>query len=248
MNKKIIAAFCIVILMVSIFSACGNKGYLLAKDENGVEHAYVTDENGETVLNEEGNIRVYETDAHGKIVKDKDGTLRENYVEMPEKLMTDKKYQTKEFVFIIPNGWGMGDANYISISQDGLSRIQFNNIGTKISQYNSIVAEEVDMANKIVDEIKNSGGTAELKEGTATITSNQIEAYYMLFDAEIESDGVKQVLHTCAAYFMFEGRIYKAFYQTTSEEGLKIEQVVDVFNNLTLNHIESENETIIVTE
>lgn len=239
MNKKIIAVFCVVILMVSVFSACGNKGYLLAKDENGVEHAYVTDENGETVLNSDGNIRVYETDKNGKIVKDEDGKKKENSVKMPEILITDKKYQTKEFVFNIPSGWKNGDGDFIAISEDELSRIQFNNVTSISSDFNALVAEGVDNAQKIVDEIKKNNGTAELSEGKTKITSEQIDAYYMLFDAEIESNGVKQVLHTCAVYFEFEGRIYKAFYQTVNADGLKIEQVVEIFNNLTLTHIDT---------
>lgn len=240
MNKKIIAVFCVVILMASVFTACGNKGYLLAKDENGNEHAYVTDENGETVLNDNGDIRVYETDKNGKIVKDEDGKPKENSVKMPETLITDKKYKTSEFTFIAPNGWKVDGGTFIAVSDDGFAKIQINKFDKPSENFDSVVTEEINMAKKIVEEVKTSNGTAELREGNTKITSNQVDSYYMLFDAEIESNGEKQVLHSCAAYFIFDGNIYKAFYQSTKPETIKIEQVVEVFNNLTMNSTKTD--------
>lgn len=242
MNKKIISVFCVVILMVSVFSACGNKGYLLAKDENGIEHAYVTDENGETVLNENGDIRIYETDKNGKIVEDDNGNKKENYVKMPETLKTDKKYQTKEFIFNVPSGWKIGESGFVAESEDGLEKIQFDNVTANSSNYNSLVAEQVDLAKKTVSEIEENGGKAVLNEGSTKLTSNQADAYYMIFHAEAEVDGKNQVLNTCVFYLQFENRIYKAFYQTSKNETIKIEQIVELFNNLTLKHVEADKD------
>lgn len=234
MNKKIIAVFCVVILMASVFSACGNKGYLLMKDQNGIEHAYVTDENGSTVLNEQGDIRVYETDANGKIAKDENGKPKENVIKAPEKLISDSEYKTKEFKFTAPDGWKIDGNSYIAVSKDGQSQIQLNVLKESALNYNAAVSEENDMAKKIVEEVKNNNGTAELREGKTKIASNQIDAYYMLFDAQMESEGKKQELHTCAIYFIFNDKIYKAFYQTKKEENIEIEAVVEIFNNLTM--------------
>lgn len=246
MNKKIIAAFCIVILMVSVFSACGNKdkGYLLAKDQNGYERAFVTNENGETVTNANGEVRVYLTEENGEIVRDAVGVPMEDPIEMPEAIITDTMYKTKEFIFNVPSGWKVGNGTPdIAISEDGLTKIQFNNTGKDVSEFNSVVAESVEQARQIVERIKDSNGTAELKEGKVKLTSNQIDAYYLVFDAEFEVDGEKHVLHTCAAYLMFEERVYKAFYQTEKEDSLTNEQIVELFNNLTLNHVKVEKTT-----
>lgn len=241
MNKKIIAVFCVVILMVSVFSACGNKGYLLAKDENGIEHAYVTDENGETVLNDEGNIRIYETDVNGKIAKDENGKAKENFIEMPEILKTDKKYQTEEFIFNIPDGWKIGDNGFIAASTDDSVKIQFNNVTANGSDLDAVVSEAINQSNLIKEEIEKSNGKATLDQGNTKLTSNQIDSYYMIFHAEAEIDGKAQELNTCALYLQFENRIYKAFYQTNSGDEIKIEQVVEIFNNLTLKHTEDKN-------
>lgn len=237
MNKKIIAVFCIVILMVSVLSACGkNKGYLQAEDAEGYVRAFVTDENGETVLNEDGEIRIYVTNLNGDILEDENGVPRESSVAVPDTIITDTMFQTKEFVFNIPSGWKTGEGVDIAFSKDGLSKIQFSNTGKEAAEFNSLVAEGVEQAKQIVEQVKNSNGTAELKEGTVKLTSNQLDTYYMLFDAEAETNGEKQILHTFAGYLMFEGRVYKAFYQTEKEEGMTIDEVVKMFNNLTLNH------------
>lgn len=241
MSKKIVAVFCIIILMISVLSACGDdKGYLQAEDSEGYVRAFVTDENGETVLNEDGEIRIYVTDPNGDILKDSNGVPRESSVAMPDTVITDTVYQTKEFVFNTPSGWRIGEGVNIAYSKDGLSKIQFGIMDEKADKFNSLVADGVEMAKEFVDIVKESNGTAELKEGTAKLTSNQIDAYYLLFDAELEADGEKQILHTCDAYLIFEGRVYKAYYQTVSKEGLTIEQVAEVFSNLTINHIENE--------
>ena len=49
MNKKIIALFCVVILMVSVFAACG-KTKLYTATINGVERPVVTNEDGEYII------------------------------------------------------------------------------------------------------------------------------------------------------------------------------------------------------
>ena len=57
MQKKIIAVACAVILIATLFVSCKkDMGYMLGKDELGFEHAYVTDAEGNTVLDDNGNI------------------------------------------------------------------------------------------------------------------------------------------------------------------------------------------------
>ncbi len=240
MTKKIIAVSLVVLLIAVGFVACGkDKGYLLAKDENGIEHAYVTDANGETVLNSDGNIRVYETDKNGEIATDENGNQKENSVKMPEVVKTDKKYQTKEFVFNIPSGWKPGDSGFVAVSEDGSEQIQVNNLTTTNSNFNALVSEAVALSKKIVDEVKENNGNADLKEGNTKITSNQIDAYYMIFYAEVENEkGEKQTLNTFSAYFEFEGRIYKVFYQTGKTDRINVDRMVELFNNLIMNHVE----------
>lgn len=236
MNKKIIAVFCVVILMASVFSACGNKGYLLMKDEHGVKHAYVTDENGSTVLNEQGNIRVYETDKNGNIAKDKDGNPKENSVKPPKAVVKGNEYRTPNFKFVAPAGWKVENPSsiYIAVSEDGLSQIQLEVFDESASDFESYVAKKSDETQQLVAEFQKNGAKAEVKEGRTKITADKADGYYLLFDYEISVESESVYYHSCAVYFAFNGKICKAFYSSNQQANITLEQAVKVFDNLTM--------------
>ena len=53
-------------------------------DDEGFEHLLYVDEEGNTVLDDEGRIVVYATDTYGDIVEDEDGEPQTNSIEFPE--------------------------------------------------------------------------------------------------------------------------------------------------------------------
>lgn len=103
MSKKIIAILTIVtILFVCIFAACEKN------DSDSNDSLYVTDENGERVLGDDGQFLVYETDADGEIVTDESG---ENVTEtqMFEPVMEDGVLEDYGFKLTIPEGWKVSE-------------------------------------------------------------------------------------------------------------------------------------------
>ncbi|MCH5170020.1 MAG: hypothetical protein J1F24_01900 [Oscillospiraceae bacterium] len=115
MNKKIIAFFCIAIIMVSVFSACGKKGLTLVGSD-GRTHLLVTDAEGNTVLNGQGELAVYVTDGSGDYVTYESGEKQTNYVTFPDKLVAEDKakIETPIFIFELPEDWKAdADQNFI---------------------------------------------------------------------------------------------------------------------------------------
>lgn len=105
MNKKIAAVFCVVILMVSVFSACGKKG-LYTQDINGVKQPVVTDENGDIVTDVDGEVAVYVTDAKGEQVTAENGEPNVNYINPPKALINpNNTVNIDNFKIKIPDGW-----------------------------------------------------------------------------------------------------------------------------------------------
>ncbi len=97
MSKKLIAILTIAtILFVCAFTACDNNG--------SGDSLYVTDENGERVLGDNGQFLVYETNADGEIVTDESG---ENVTEaqMFEPAMEGGVLEDYGFKLTIPKGW-----------------------------------------------------------------------------------------------------------------------------------------------
>lgn len=100
MSKKIIAILAVAtILFVCTFAACDKIG---TDDSN--DSLYVTDENGEKVLDENGRFVVYETNAEGEIVTDKSG---ENVTEAQifEPVLENGVLEDYGFKLTIPEGW-----------------------------------------------------------------------------------------------------------------------------------------------
>lgn len=99
MSKKIIAILTIAtILFVCAFASCDNN------NSSSSDNLYVTDENGDRVLGDNGQYLVYETNADGEIVTDKSG---ENVTEaqMFEPVMEDGVLEDYGFKLTIPKGW-----------------------------------------------------------------------------------------------------------------------------------------------
>lgn len=73
MNEKriIITIVSLTLALVVVFSACGKATY--TDPQTGKEYFLVTDENGEKVRSEDGELLVYVTDENNKIVKDENG-------------------------------------------------------------------------------------------------------------------------------------------------------------------------------
>ncbi|MDE5994717.1 MAG: hypothetical protein K2G60_04305 [Oscillospiraceae bacterium] len=105
MNKKITAVFCIAILMVSIFTACGKKD-LYMQNINGVKQPVVTNENGEVVTNADGEVAVYVTDAKGENITAENGEPNVNYIKPPQVLVHPNNTVTvNNFTIKVPDGW-----------------------------------------------------------------------------------------------------------------------------------------------
>lgn len=115
MSKKIIAILTIVtILFVCIFAACEKEDgvYTDTKDFN-----LVTDENGEKILAEDGQLLVYVTDENGKYVTEESGekvTQRQQFQPIEENGVVEDY----GFKLTIPDGWKTTDEFGIFVRDD----------------------------------------------------------------------------------------------------------------------------------
>ena len=113
MSRKIIAVLTIAtILFVCVFAAC---------DKNNSESddtLYVTDENGERVLADDGRFLVYETNAEGEVVTDESGEAVTE-LQIFEPIMSDGVIEDYGFKMTIPEGWKVSDeGNNIFVKQN----------------------------------------------------------------------------------------------------------------------------------
>ena len=108
MSKKIIAVLIVLtVLFMTVFAACNSE------EEEQIyvgknEYDFVTDENGERVLNKDGEFLVYATDDKGKREKDENG----EYITMAqpfEPIEDGDVVENYGYKFNLPKGWKTTD-------------------------------------------------------------------------------------------------------------------------------------------
>lgn len=118
MSKKIIAILTVAtILFVCVFAACEkNEKEELYADADKYE--FVTDENGDRVLSEDGRFVVYATDEKGEYVTDENG---ENVtgVRQFEPILDGGVLEEFGFKLKIPNGWDFKEKGNVLENRKG---------------------------------------------------------------------------------------------------------------------------------
>ncbi len=109
MNKKLIAAMlAFTALFVCVFAACNDKDDEEERDTRPYieadEYEFVTDENGNKVLDENGEFVVYATDENSKRVTDENG---ENVTQSQlfQAYKDGDKYEDYGYSIKLPEGW-----------------------------------------------------------------------------------------------------------------------------------------------
>lgn len=112
MSKKLIAILAVAtILFVCTFAACNNNA-------DSDDSLYVTDENGERLLDEDGRFVVYETNSNGEIVTDKSGeSLTEAQIFEPT--LEEGVLEDFGFKLTVPEGWKLSkDQKNVFVNKD----------------------------------------------------------------------------------------------------------------------------------
>ncbi len=106
MTKKFIAILTVItILFVCVFAACEKEESIYIDND---EYDFVTDENGERVLNKDGEFLVYATNDKGKREKDENG----EYITMAqpfEPIEDGDVVENYGYKFNLPKGWKTTD-------------------------------------------------------------------------------------------------------------------------------------------
>lgn len=209
MEKRIIAVICVLMLLISLFAACGKAPTIKLKE--GVEYPLVTDEEGNTVVDENGDILVYVTDAHGKYVKDENGNRQTNAVTFPDAIVTDNKVETADYVLLVPEGWTADDAGKLvkDNTENAIISIDITNLGElRVGEtLTSYIAQQQVLIEGLVAEMREKGATV-----SYDITSTQFQGYEaanIVLTAQSEEIGVccyKMI------YYMAGNELYKILY------------------------------------
>lgn len=224
MNKKLVAVFCVALLMVSVFAACGKKAQTVNID--GVEYPVATDDEGNTILSDNGEIAVYVTDANGKYVTDANGEKQTNLVDFPNRLVSGSKLETPAYVWTLPEGWTLSSSGIAY--KDGTE----NNVYVKVLEIDPkgerTLEENVNLTldtnNKQMEEVKKTYPDSAVEVKDVKFSDDSIDGKCITVYIK-DTDG-KMLQYVDGIYFEAGGKTYKIEYASVNGH---YDETVDLF-------------------
>ena len=229
MEKKIIAVACVLLVLVAAFTACGKA---IVTGDNGMEYEAVTDEEGNTVVNENGDIVVYVTDVDGNYVEDANGEPQTNSVTFPSAVVHADRVETANYFLLIPEDW--------TAESDGtLVREENENAKQSIEVTNFGELEDGEtFPNRMLELQKTLEGLAQAvveNGGTAESAVESVQLFEQ--DAtllELTATAQQRTFRYQMLYFMQDGELYKVQYTATDADNEAFDLCTFVQQNLTM--------------
>lgn len=185
MNKKIISILVVAtIAFMCVFAACDKGTY--TNPATGTKYQLVTDENGEKILSDDGELLVYVTDENGRRVKDENGeyeTAVQGFIGQIEENGVVEDYAYK---LTLPDGWRITET-------EGLFENRLDKKTAEIKILDQSYSDYYDLNKKYYKDV------AKLNNYTATWEEENIEF-------------VKGAENVCRVTFMGEKEIKVAYF------------------------------------
>ncbi len=215
MSKKIIAILLVFTLVITCFVACRKEKPETVKI-NGEDCVVVTDDEGNTVFNEDGDVAVHILDNEGNILYFDNGEPQTRYIEVPE-YYNRTKITGDSYEFELGEGWEYKNISnlYEKEGSDGKAVI-------KVSQYeypeNCSTVDEYLTATKesnkeLIDDIKEKYDYNEKITEISFLNDNKDAREVELI---VKDDNGNMVSYTYSIYFEFNGKIVVTSYNCHS--------------------------------
>ena len=155
MNKKILAVALAILFIATAFTACKTK--LDMTEINGTEYPLLTDENGETIINEDNQVAVIVTDRDGEVVTYENGEEQTHWLQLSGDYVTDNQVQGKLYKLGVLKGWTGSTYGRVEKNKtDGKCYIKFtNHKKLKSEETLETYMDTVDASNEMIGDVIN---------------------------------------------------------------------------------------------
>ena len=205
MDKKIIAVICASLIVISaVFASCGKKKPTInAKDAT---YEVVTDEEGNTVLNENGEIEIYVTDEDGKKVTDENGEIK----------------------MVYPNGWTVGNSGIATSKKyKGLdAQVMYSGAATDDSAAENEANNAVSQWNQILSQAGDAVTGVTVEQRTLTLEKCGATAYVVEVKKADDKNPKTYSVYQLTMDFVCNGGLYHV--QCFTEDGNTFDGSLDL--------------------
>lgn len=225
MNKKIIAVMiAATLIFVGVFAACNKTGNGDEEETKrayieGDEYNFVTDENGDKVLADDGEFIVYYTDENGKIVEDENGekvTIKQVF----EPVSENNQVEDFGYKITLPEGWSSNGTKGQFTNKDTGDFFKVDVIQNTTYEMNYQTAKYI-----YEQSLENDEFDCTFEENITTLG----EDYEDLFRLMVKNNEGISIIHT----FKNSGNLYCITYESTNPD-TTVDSVVEIIKCITL--------------
>lgn len=163
--------------MVTAFVGC-TKGKKFV-DADGYEHLLCLDEEGNTVLNDEGKLVVYITEPDGKIREDDDGEPMTGYVAFPEQVIKGNTLETPDYKITLSDEWELQENGKFVRKDNEKITISIIKVGTPTKKgLKELFNEQANIAKAFIEVFKTR---------YPIITENTVDGVFSLKNIEYKT-------------------------------------------------------------
>ncbi len=217
MEKKIIAIALVLVLMVTALVGCSKK-YETTK-LNGKEYLLVTDDEGNTVINDKNQVAAVVTDEDGEIITYENGEQQTYQVQLYGPVVVDGAARGTNYKINIPQGWTAIDGDKISKDKtEDNCYIQFAKV-IEFDKDNNLdtYLEKIETQNKqLVSGFEKEGYTLTVDESDIVLTADNLHCRAYIYKV-VDADG-KLIHYAENYYFAVSKTAYKLSY--VCEDGI----------------------------
>lgn len=208
MKKQVLAILLATLLILTTFAACGKK-YLVYTDADGITHPVLTDAEGNTMLNEYGQIVVGVTEKNGKLVTDANGEYETRAILFPSSIANGNVFETPHFKMTVPEKqWYFEDTTLYKKDSECYASID--------SFENRTLQQSIETEKKILQQLEEEMGEQIRYEIQDFSLSVGVTVHSILFDMLDENGALIEVRQ--AYYFEVKDTLYKFLFVAPAAE------------------------------
>lgn len=218
MKKSIFALFICALAAICLFAGCSKARGLKIKDSNGYDRVAVTDEDGNPVFDDAGNVIIVDTDSKGHANKDKNGEQATTPLLISDLIESGKNVYCRYFSFKLPSGYDSlvygttisltKGNNHISISYD----------------IDKTVDDKLDAVSTLTGGMVDEGYTPTVSSDKKTICGETATV------TEIKLSAQEKNIYIANIVFEKSGVVYSA--SLTSDKESSPEKLEDIVNSI----------------
>lgn len=195
-------------------------------DAEGFEHLLYIDEEGSTVLGDDGRIVVYATNAAGDILEDENGEPMTNAIDFPEMVIEGNALETPYYKMTMPESWTLQENGIYVYNENADVTFEIMNLGAYKNDAEAYAKEELERLQKIAKQFEKEYPASSITKTPGVITMKNIICRNVETIVGKTKDEIMR--YACNIFFIYNGEAYVAMFNCENYSYAQVKDAIDI--------------------